>query len=596
LIKQFYNFGTFQIDVDRRLLRRDGEPVALAPKVFDMLLVLVEHGGQVLEKDRLMQMLWPDSEVEEANLPQNISALRKALGESPNERKYIVTIPGRGYRFAADINEVGRDESELIVERYSKATLVIQEYEKQQERFTSIAVLPFVNMSADAENDYFCDGLAEELINALTKIERLRVVSRTSAFSFKGKDADVREIGRQLNVSAVIEGSVRKSSNRLRITVQLINVANGYHLWSERYDRQLKDIFDIQDEISLAIVDALKVKLLGAEKAAVLKRHTENTEAHELYLKGRYFWFSLNPEGWEKSRQCFEQAIEKDPAFALAYSGLSDALIAWGVFTPPNEAFPKAKEAALQALKLDSSLAEAWSSRAAVKYFYERDWAGAESDCRQSIALNPRYVLVHDLYALCLLTQGRFEEGIREASRTCELDPRSGYFSATLGCGFYFARRYDEAEAQFLKGTEIDPEQIWSHIWLLDYYEQMRSYSKALHHRQKLLTLFGHHELAIEIGQVFQQSSYQKVLRKCLDELHQQSKRSYVSPLDFATIHVRLGEPEKAMDWLDKAYEEWTWRLNFLKVSPTWESLHSNPRYNDLLRRMGLPQPYRPAN
>lgn len=590
MIPRFYNFGMFQIDVAKRLLRRDGEPVALAPKTFDMLLVLVEHGGQVLDKDRLMELLWPDSEVEEANLPQNISALRKALGESPSERKYIITIPGRGYRFAADVKTVSDEASEVIIERYAKATFMIEEHENESAGFASIAVLPFVNMSADAENEYFCDGRAEELINALTKIERLRVVSRTSAFSFKGKDADVREIGQQLNVRMVIEGSVRKSSNRLRITAQLINVANGYHLWSERYDRQLQDIFDIQDEISLAIVEALKLKLLGAEKAAVLKRHTENTEAYELYLKGRYFWFSLNPEGWEKSRHCFEQAIAKDPKFALAYSGLSDALIAWGVFTSPNEAFPKAKAAALQALHLDASLAEAWSSMAAVKYFYERDWAGAESDCRQSIALNPRYVLVHDLYSLCLLTQGRFEEGIREAARTCELDPLSAYFNATLGCAFYLARRDDEAEAQLLKGAAMDPEQIWSHIWLLDYYEQMEMYPEALYHRQRLLTLFGNSECAVEIEQVFQQSGYPGVLRRCLDELQRQSRRSYVSPLDFASIYVQLGEPEKALDWLDKAFAERTWRLNFLKVSPTWESLHSTPRFTDLLRRMRLLQ------
>lgn len=586
--KRFYEFDSFRLDVAKRLLLRKGENIPLAPKAVDVLLVLVKHHGQVLDKERLMEMLWPDSVVEEANLPQNISALRKALGESPNERKYIVTIPGRGYRFAADVQEFSGDGEAVIVERYSKTSVIIQEQESEPERFNSIAVLPFVNMSADADNEYFCDGLAEELINAMTKIERLRVVSRTSAFSFKGRDKDVREIGRMLNVSAVLEGSVRKSSDRLRITAQLINVADGYHLWSERYDRQLQDIFDIQDEISLAIVGTLKVNLLGAEKAAVLKRHTENTEAHELYLKGRYYWASLNPEAWEKSRQCFEQALEKDSNFALAYSGLADALIAWAIFHSPNEAFLKAKVMVEQAVKLDPTLAEAWCSMAGVKYFYERDWVGAESACKQSIALNSRYALVHDVYALCLLSQGRFEEGIRQARTLCDLEPHSAYFNSTLGGALYLARQYDKAKEQLIKGTEMDPQQIWSNWWLVDFYEQMESYPQALHHRQKLLMLFGNNDLSIEIGQEFQRSGYQEALRRCVHTLQQQSRHRYVSPLDLATLHVRLGEPEEALDWLEKAFEERAWGSNFLKVSPTWKSLHSNPRYTDLLQRIGL--------
>jgi adenylate cyclase len=291
-------------------------------------------------------------------------------------------------------------------------------------------------MSADPENEYFCDGPAEELINVLTKIEGLRVAARTSAFSYKGKDVDVREIGQKLNVGAVLEGSVRKAGNRLRIAAQLINIADGYHLWSERYDRQLEDIFNIQDEISLAIVDRLKVKLLGGEKAVVLKRYTDNTEAYELYLKGRFFWFKFNPEAWKKSRECFELALQKDPNFALAYSGLSDALVAAAVFTPPKEVLPKAKEMVQQAMRLDPSMAEVWTSKGGIHFFHDWDLAGAERDCEKCIELNPRYVLVHDLYSLCLLAQERFEEAIREARRACELEPLSAYFNASLRLHF----------------------------------------------------------------------------------------------------------------------------------------------------------------
>lgn len=453
----------------------------------------------------------------------------------------------------------------------------------------SIAVLAFVNMSADAENEYFCDGLAEELINALTKIEHLNVAARTSAFSFKGKEMDVREIGRKLNVGAVLVGSVRKAGRKLRITAQLVNVADGYHQWSDRYDRELEDIFDIQDEISLAIVDALKVKLLGAEKAAVLKRYTENAEAHELYLKGRYFWLKFNPEGWKKSRECFEQALQKDPNFALAYAGLADALVVSGIFTSPKELASKARDLVLRAIELDPSMTEAWTSSAAIKFFHEWDWAGAESDCRQAIALNPRYVLAHDLYCLILLTQGKFQEATREAGKACELEPLSAYFNASLGLAFYFSQRYDEATKQLLKALELDKDNMRAHLWLVDVYEQKGVFVEALHHRQRLLTLAGNHELAVEMGDEFQRSGYQAVLLKWLKGLHQQSQHRYVSPLDFAATFVQLGEQDKALDWLEKAFEERSLFLVFLNVRPAWDSLRSNGRYSDLLRRMGLP-------
>lgn len=512
--------------------------------------------------------------------------------QPPPLDRYAKEIPEKLQRLVCKCLQKDREE------RYQSAKELLHDLkviagksslsEAASESSPSIAVLPFVNMSADPQNEYFCDGLAEELINALTKIERLRVVARASAFSFKGKDTDVREIGQKLNVGAVLEGSVRKAGNRLRITAQLINVADGYHLWSERYDRQMEDIFDIQDEISLAIGNALKVKLLGAEKAAVLKRYTENAEAHELYLKGRYFWLKFNPEGWMKARECFEQALQKDSNFALAYSGLADALTASAVFTRPKEVLPKAREMALQALKLDPNMAEAWGSESAVRFFYEWDWAGSESASKKSIDLNPRYVLVHDLYSLNLLTQERFEDAIGEARRACELDPLSAYYNASLGFTLYFARQYDEARDQLLKGVELDPGQLWSHIWLVDLYEHKQMYSDALHHRQKILTLTGNSELAIEIGQEFKRSGYQSALRKCLDDLLRQSQFRYVSPVDLAAIHVQLDEQEKALEWLEKAFEERTWFLSFLKIRPTWESLHSYPRFNDLVRRMGL--------
>lgn len=324
---QHYEFGPFCLDASKRLLARDGTPVVLTPKVFDTLLHLVQHSGTALGKDEMMKAIWPDTLVEENNLNQNISILRRVLGDGRTEPRYIATVPGHGYQFVAEV-KLARERSGQLSPADG----------------ASIAVLPFANLSDDPSNQYFCDGLAEELINALAKLEQIRVVARTSAFSFKGKEADIREIGRRLKVSTVLEGSVRKSGNRLRITAQLINAANGYHLWSERYDTEMQDILDVQDEITLAIVGALKVKLLGKEKSAILRHHTENPKAYLFYLKGQYYRWKTEPDEFRKCCEYFERAVNADPSFALGYFGLNSYYgygSAWGVL-PPDEGWPKA--------------------------------------------------------------------------------------------------------------------------------------------------------------------------------------------------------------------------------------------------------------
>lgn len=566
-----YRFGEFLLDAGQRTLTGSrNQPIPLTAKALEALLYLVRNAGIVVNKGELMKAIWPDTIVEENNLNQSISALRRALGEGRSENRYIATIPGQGYRFVAEVT-VPTAETETAIDSSMKI----------------IAVLPFKPLVEEYRDAALEMGMADTLIARLSNIDVI-VRPISSVRQYCDLNQDPLQAGRELEVESVLDGSIQRWGDQVRVNARLVDVSTGRSLWAGTFDRRFKDIFDIQDEISLAITDALMVSLLGSKRSAVLKRSTNNAEAHELYLKGRYHWFSVNPDAWEKSRQCFEQALEKDPNYALAYSGLADALIAWGVFMPPNEAFPKAKSAAERAVELDASLAEAWCSTAAVKYFYEWDWDGAENDCRQSIALNPRYALVHDLYSICLLARGRFEESIRQARMVCELEPQSGYFHSTLGSALYIAGRYDEAEAQLLKGTEIDPQQIWSHIWLVDYYEQMGMYPKALHHRQTLMTLFGNHELVLKIDQEVDRSSYQDVLRLHLDGLRSLATQRYVSPLDFASIHVRLDEPEPALDWLEKAFAERTWRLNFLNVSPTWKSLHDNPRFLDLRRRMGL--------
>lgn len=568
---QIYQFGEFRVDAARRTLTNsENKLIPLTHKAFDTLLCLLQNSERVLDKRELMNAVWPDTVVEENNLNQCISALRRVLGEGRGEHRFIRTLPGRGYRFIAEVKTISADTP------VSSAS-----------GMKTIAVLPFKPLVEESRDAALEMGMADTLIARLS-IGEVIVRPISSVRRYSHLDQDPLAAGRELGVEYVLDGSIQRWGDKIRINARLMNVESGLSIWAGTFDRKFKDIFDIQDEISLAIVDALMLKLLGRERATVLKHSTENTEAYELYLKGRYFWYRMNQEGMTRARDCFEQALEKDPDFTLAYSGLADALSVSSVFTPPKEVYPKAKQAALHALRLDSSMAEAWISQAAVKFFYEWDWAGAERDCKRSIELNPRYVLARDLYSLYLLSQGRFEEAIGQARISLELDPLSGYINTSLGIVLHYSRRTREAAGYLLKAVELDTGNFWSLARLIDLLEQSGNYSQALNYRQKQLSLFGNHELAAELGREFQRLGYRGVLLKWLDELQKQSKLRYVPPLELAGIFVQLGEEEKAMDWLEAAFEDRTLFMGFLKVAPIWDSLHSDARYAGLLNQMGL--------
>jgi serine/threonine-protein kinase len=461
----------------------------------------------------------------------------------------------------------------------------------------SIAVLPFTNLSADPEQEYFCDGMAEEIISALTHIDGLRVVARTSAFAFKDKHEDIRDIGRKLNVETLLEGSVRKAGSRLRITAQLVNVSDGYHLWSERYDREMEDVFAIQDEISLAIVDKLKVKLLGDEKEKLVKRHTDNQEAYNLYLKGRYFWNRRTEEDLEKSIECFKQAIEKDPDYALAYTGLADSYIALPTYSfsffPPKEAFPKAKGAALRALEIDDTLGEAYASLALIKLDYDWDWAGAEKQFKQAIELNPGYATAHHWYAIYLLYMARFDEAIREIKTAQELDPLSLVINRVVGRVFYFARQYDQAIDALLKTIEMEPNCSWVHFHLGIVYLQKSMYEEALaeFHKEKGFPRGGEvGDIIIlsYLGLVHAKMGKRGEAQEALDELLKKSKKACVSPCVLALIHFALGKNDQGFEWLEKAYDDHDLSLHGIKVEPAFDSVRSDPRFKALLKKMGL--------
>jgi TolB-like protein/Tfp pilus assembly protein PilF len=454
----------------------------------------------------------------------------------------------------------------------------------------SIAVLPFANMSADPDNEYFCDGLAEELLNALSKIESLRVAARTSAFSFKGKETDIRQIGQKLNVSAVLEGSVRKAGNRLRITAQLVNVADGYHLWSERYDRELQDIFDVQDEITLMVVDALKMKLLGEEKAVVLKRYTDNTEAYQLYLKGRYHANRFTQEAFKRAIEYLKQAIEKDPHYALAYAGIADAYYhAATVHLRPSEAFGEVKAAAAKALELDDALADAHTLFAIFVFHYDRKPLPAELGFKRGTELAPNSAFTHEQYGLYLAIMGRFAEAIAELRRAQELDPLSLITCVMLSWTYYFAREPEKAKEEANKALEID-HSFWMAHWTMALsYEQTSQYADALAALEKAKALDDSSWIPAVFARVFARVGKEDEAQKILDELTEKSKQQWVSPYLTATAYVNLDQRDQAFEWLYKALEEHDEWLCCLKVDPALDLLRADPRFEDLLSRVGLP-------
>jgi serine/threonine protein kinase/tetratricopeptide (TPR) repeat protein len=455
----------------------------------------------------------------------------------------------------------------------------------------SIAVLPFKDMSPQKDQEYFCDGMADSIINALTNIKDFLVVARTSAFSFKGKDQDVREIGKKLNVNTVLEGSVQKEDNRIRITAQLINVEDGYHLWSDRFDRKLEDVFAIQDEISLAIVDKLKPKLLRGEKGRLMKRHTENLEAYNLYLKGLYFWNKRTEEGMRKGMDYFQQAIENDPTYALAYVGLADAFCQLGRYgvLPPKEAFPKAKAAARKALEIDDTLGEAYNSLAWIRKLYDWDLLNAEREFKRAVELNPNYEMAHMWYAFNLVTQGRFDEAIKEGKRAQELDPISLTINTSLGAILTFARQYDEAIEQYRKTLEMDPEYLLALLFLGATYYYKEMLEEAIGQLQKAVSIAGDMPYALgALGCAYASSGQTDEALKVLTRLNELSKERYVSPEYRAWVYIGLGEMDQAFEQLEKAYSEREPNLIYLNVFPVYDNLRSDQRFTTLLKKIGF--------
>ena len=456
----------------------------------------------------------------------------------------------------------------------------------------SIAVLPFINMSADPENEYFSDGLAEELINALTRFENLRVVARTSSFAFKGEKIDIREVGQRLNVKTLLEGSVRKAGKRVRVTAQLINVEDGYHIWSERYDRDLEDVFAVQDEITTKIIDKLKADLEQPFKIQK-KRHSENLEAYDLYLKGRYYINRLSPEWVDKTISCYKQALEKDPDYALVYAGLAEAygLLSAGFdILPSKDTMPKAREAAERALQLDPALAEAHAALALIATFYDWDRKTAEKCYQKAFELNPNSASVHmwsEFYYSFL--EGNFDKALAAINRAQELDPLNLLIKLRVGYVHYYMRDFDRAIDQFKEIIDLEPKYAIGYHGLMDALGQKGLFEKAIEAGEKGLELGVRAVASIGVmGFYYALAGRKTEAYNLLNELLERSKKGYVSSFWVGTIYHGLGETDKAFEWFERAFEERDCNLTYITTTPPFDSIRPDPRFRKLLIKMGL--------
>ena len=611
-----YEFGRFRLNVAERVLLREGDVVPLTPKVFDILLTLVENSGQVVSKDDLMKRVWPNTFVEEGNLTQNISLLRKALGESPGGVQFIETVPRRGYRFVAEINHApagsnGNAVAAPVITTEIPSPVVataVPGYRRKPVFFAaaglvvmsiigvmyftskagnttpieSVAVLPFIDESGDADTGYINDKIAESLINSLSKLPHLRVVPRSVVANYKGRDLDPRKIGEELNVRAVVTGRMRRHGDVISIQADLIDLENVAQLWGQHYDHKVSDALLVQDNISRDIFENLRLKLNVEEK--------KQLEAYRLYLKGRNAWNKRTGDELLQAIEFFNQAIAIDPNYGAAYAGLADCynmLVVYGRLQP-KEGFPKAKEAAAKALEIDENSAEAHSSMAFIKFRWDWDRTATERGFQSAIKLKPNYAPAHQWYSSYLVAVERFDEAIAEAKRTEELEPLSFVASSHLGWIYYLSGDNDKAIEQCRKILELDPSSFPARRYLGLAYEAKGMHAEAIAEFQKGVKLSGSPLMLALLGHAYAVAGKKTEAQQVLNDLQQLQAQRYVSPYTVAAIYAGLGDQKQAFEWLEKAVEgRDIWLMN-LKVDPVFAKLRSERQFTDILARIRL--------
>ncbi|HZI59606.1 MAG TPA: tetratricopeptide repeat protein [Pyrinomonadaceae bacterium] len=622
--KHLYQFGPFCLDPVKRRLLSDGEVVKLTPKAFETLLVLVQQRGKTIEKDELLKTVWAGTVVEENNLNQSITLLRKTLGDSRQESQYIATIPGIGYRFVADVKEVHEEEPAGVATAPSAEPAPIKTDRRPMFRYallllvplvlavvgyavltrkttpppspavSSIMVLPLDNLSGDPNEEYFADGVTDALIGDLAKLSGLQVISRTSSMHYKGTKKSLPEIAREIKVDAIVEGTVQRSGDRVVIRAQLIHAATDRHLWVQVYERPMRDVLDVQSEIAQTIARQIQIQMTPADQARLTTRHPVSSKAFDDYLQGRFlYWNRRTEENLHKAITHFQSAIKEDPNYALAHVGLADCYNALGVVQigalPPTEARRLAEETARKALALDPTLAEAHTALGYANH-YNWNWTAAETDFKRAIELNPSYANAHNFYASFLMSRGRVEESIASSTRARELDPFSLSISAQRGFLLENARRYDEAIEQLRNVIAMDPNHYQAHWFLGHTYALNKQFEQAIAASQKAVDVSQRAPGALGmLGMVYAQAGQKDEANKILNELLELNKRRYVTPAALANLYIGLDNKDEAFFWLEKAFQERSNYLAYLKVFPILDPLRSDPRFADLVRRVGLP-------
>jgi DNA-binding winged helix-turn-helix (wHTH) protein/Tfp pilus assembly protein PilF len=576
-----YEFDDYQVDVKRRLLLRAGNVIPITPKVFEMLLVLLGNQGKLVEKDDLMKMLWPDSFVEEGNLSQTISVLRKALGEKLNDHRYIVTVPGRGYRFVADVRQTPASTS-------YQETSALTTTQKSPE---SLAVLPFrLPGNADQEN-FLGMGMADAIIARLSNLRQVIVRPTSAVRKYLTIGADPIKAGRDLKVSSVLEGTIQRSGDRIRVTVQLINVTDEIVLWADKYDEKFTDIFAVQDHASQRIAEALMLTLTRTERQHLSRHYTEDTEAWHAYLKGRYYFNKRTGRDLKKGIEYFEQAIAIDPDYALAWAGIADSYALLGIYSAlsPMAAMPKARDAATRALEIDGTLSEAWASLGGVLTFFDWNWEEADRVFKRAIDLNPNSTIARHWYSsILLVATGNFDEAFEQSRRALQIDPLSLVLNAYCGWNYYEARQYKQAIEQCYRTLEIDPNFVPPLFFAGLAASMLERHDDALAFMQRAVEVSRSGPMMLAgFGFALAAAGRRAEAEEILEKLIALSHEIYVASFYPAVIHAGLGNRDEAFAWLEKTFEERFGWLVWMKVEPMLDNLRNDPRFDEMLRRVG---------
>ena len=664
-VHHLYEFGPFVLDPAERLLARAGHPVPITPKAFDMLVLLVERRGHLVEKKEMIRAIWPDSFVEEGNLCVTVSLLRKLLGDD-HEHKYIETVSKCGYRFVAEVSEppearnesipplrnaspvffgqaqtgVGHADSEpgeaesevssttlessralpaallghgVIEHGYSRsawkagsvtlATILLlsilgavifwstrqaEVHATKAIPVRSLAVLPFQTLGEKSSDEYLGLGISDAIITKLGSTQKIIMRSTRAVQKYINTSQDPQSVGRELGVDAVLDGRIQRENDRVRLTVQLIRVGDGAHLWADTFDENFTNIFAVEDKVSAQVAQSIRLGLTGEEQKRLAKRSTESSEAYQAYLKGRYFWNERTEDSLGKGLAYFRQAVDLDPTYSEAYSGIADSYAMLGLYTvlPPNLAFPKAKAAAMKALEMDNGLAEAHATLGFVHFYYDWDGPAAEREFSSALKNNPTYAMARSWHAFNLAVMGQFPEAVAEAMRAEEEDPLSPIISTNASWVLCLAGQYERAVETSKKAIELDPRFLHAHFRLGNVYEQQHQYELAISEYGKAVPNAGSGDTYYQaaLGHAYAMAGKVTEARKVLDHLENLSTRHYVAPYAMGLIYAGLGDKDRAFEWLEKAAADHSTSMAYLKVDPALRNLRSDPRFASLLQ------------